>query len=101
MIDSGPLYLKCHSFLPSGRIIWTMIGNNYEYWLDPYLNYCSCNDYYFRTLSGKGLCYHLNFAHKNVINKNFEQIYFHDEEYLGFISAIISDCYSKLHKQSN
>lgn len=90
--------MKCHSFLPSGRIIWTMIGNNYEYWLDPYLNYCSCNDYYFRTLSGRGLCYHLSFAHKNVINKNFESIHFHDEEYLDFISAIISDCYSKLDK---
>jgi predicted nucleic acid-binding Zn finger protein len=88
--------LKRHSFAPSGRVIWTAIGSTYEYWLDLDLNYCTCNDYFFRTLSGKGLCYHLNSALEQVRSENYEEVLFRDEEYSAFLAAIISDCLSKL-----
>ena len=32
--------LKLHYFVPSERKLWTIIGKNNEYWLDPELDYC-------------------------------------------------------------
>jgi predicted nucleic acid-binding Zn finger protein len=88
--------LKRHSFWPSGRSLWTTIGNTYESWIDLDLTYCTCNDYFFRTLSGKGPCYHLTSALDYLRHGNFEEIVFGDEEYNDFIAALIADCLVKL-----
>ena len=47
--------IKLHIFEPSNRKIWTVVGTEKEYWLDPYLDFCSCPGYYFNNE-----CYHLD-----------------------------------------
>ena len=47
-------------FSPSGRLIWTVVGEKGEYQILPLATFCSCNDFYFRVLSHETfLCYHL------------------------------------------
>ena len=47
-------------FSPSGRLIWTVVGEEGEYQILPLATFCSCNDFYFRVLSHETfLCYHL------------------------------------------
>lgn len=76
--------------------MWTALGKTYEYWLDLDLNYCTCNHYYFRTLSSKESCYHLNIAAKKIISGSFDETVFRDDEYDDFVAAIVSDYIFKL-----
>ena len=82
--------LKCHLFEPSKKIIWTIVGKHHEYWLDLDLGYCSCDDYYFRTLSGKGMCYHLDFI-KEKTNSRVDMVHFSDSEYYDFVKSVVND----------
>lgn len=68
------------------------MGKHNEYWIDLELEYCSCNDYYFRTLSGRGICYHLGFARKKS-NSNADVVRFSDSEYYDFIKSLVNDNY--------
>jgi predicted nucleic acid-binding Zn finger protein len=83
--------VKKHVFKPSNREIWTVVGKDREYWVDPQNNFCSCEDYYFKTLSGKEKCYHLQVIvvakEKNLV----DVIEFKDEEYDWFLKALIND----------
>ena len=91
--------IKLHIFEPSNRKIWTVVGTEKEYWLDPDLDFCSCPGYYFNNE-----CYHLDtltVAMKvdNVVkSKEFdwpknkiEIITFSDHEYEDFIAGLLSD----------
>ncbi len=52
--------VRKHVFSPSGRTIWTVVGEEREYQILPAAKFCSCNDFYFRVLSHEAfLCYHL------------------------------------------
>jgi predicted nucleic acid-binding Zn finger protein len=52
--------VRKHVFSPSGRTIWTVVGEKREYQILPAAKFCSCNDFYFRVLSHEAfLCYHL------------------------------------------
>ena len=52
--------VRKHVFSPSGRTIWTVVGEEREYQILPAAMFCSCNDFYFRVLSHDAfLCYHL------------------------------------------
>jgi len=83
--------IKLHVFEPSGRKIWTVVGKGKEHWLDPDLNFCSCENYYFNTLNGGKECYHLE-ATKIAKTKNqVNTVTFSDEEYTNFMKALISD----------
>jgi predicted nucleic acid-binding Zn finger protein len=83
--------IKLHLFEPSHRKIWTVVGKDNEHWLDPDLEYCSCEDYYYNEME-KGLqCYHL-YALKAAIDQNkVEVIKFQDSEFENFISALVQD----------
>lgn len=83
--------IKFHVFLPSGRAIWTAVGRDREYWVDPDLGFCSCKGYYYKTLSTGIPCYHLKSVELARQNKKFVEIKFRDVEYQGFIKALISD----------
>jgi predicted nucleic acid-binding Zn finger protein len=49
-----------YRFKPSGRTIWTVEGRKGVYQVIPEMNFCSCDDYYFRVMDGKkALCYHI------------------------------------------
>ncbi len=57
-LDEGRV--RKHVFSPSGRIVWTVVGEEREYQVLPLATFCSCNDFYFRVLSLDAfLCYHL------------------------------------------
>ena len=91
--------LKCHLFEPSQKMIWTIVGKHHEYWIDLDLDYCSCNDYYFRTLSGKGLCYHLGFANEKI-NSKVDTIHFSDSEYCDFVKSVVNDNYLMIRNET-
>mgnify|MGYP007063394961 FL=1 len=92
--------IKLHIFEPSNRKIWTVVGAEKEYWLDPDLDFCSCPGYYFNNE-----CYHLDTltvvteVDNGVIElkeldwaKNkIEIITFSDHEYEDFIAGLLSD----------
>ncbi len=92
--------IKLHLFETSKRKIWTVVGTEKEYWLDPDLDFCSCPGYYFNNK-----CYHLDTlavtmeVDKQVIESNgvglaknkIEIITFTDHEYEDFISGLLSD----------
>jgi predicted nucleic acid-binding Zn finger protein len=49
-----------YRFKPSGRTIWTVKGRKGVYQAIPEMNFCNCDDYYFRVMDGKrALCYHI------------------------------------------
>jgi len=83
--------IKLHIFEPSQRKIWTVVGKEKEYWIEPELNFCSCESFYFNSIAGKNDCYHLqSFALAQKENK-VEQIKFSDDEFSDFISGLVSD----------
>ncbi len=83
--------VKLHLFRPSNREIWTVVGKDREYWVDPGDNFCSCEDYYFKTLSGKENCYHLNVIDVAREKKLVDVVEFKDEEYESFLGALVND----------
>ncbi len=83
--------VKLHVFEPSKRRIWTIVGKEKEYWLDPTGSYCSCPAFYFGKLNGKDSCYHLESARLACNEESFEKISFADVEFSDFISGLISD----------
>ena len=83
--------VKLHLFEPSNRKIWTVVGKTKEHWLDPNLDFCSCQSYYFNTVDGKQGCYHLESLKLAEKENKVELVKFSDEEYGDFISGLISD----------
>jgi predicted nucleic acid-binding Zn finger protein len=52
--------VKLYVFWPSGRVVWIVVGRDYEYIIYPVVGYCSCSDFYFAVMKGKALvCHHL------------------------------------------
>jgi len=83
--------IKLHYFEPSQREIWTVVGKENEHWLDPELGFCSCEDYFFNTLNGGDECYHLKSVRIAKEQNKVEVIRFSDDEFVNFVSALISD----------
>jgi predicted nucleic acid-binding Zn finger protein len=91
--------VKLHVFKPSNREVWTVVGKDNEYWVDPEDNFCSCEDYYFKTLSGKEKCYHLQLIKIAREKKLVDTITFSDEEYSSFLKALITDMLLSVKKR--
>jgi predicted nucleic acid-binding Zn finger protein len=89
-LDKG---VKLHVFKPSNREIWTVVGKDNEYWVDPERSFCSCKDYYFQTLSGKEKCYHLQIIDIAKAKKLIDVVEFNDDEYDMFVKALINDMF--------
>lgn len=83
--------VKLHLFEPSERKIWTVVGKEKEYWIDPDLDFCSCESYYFNSVEGKKGCYHLESLKLAIKENKVELIKFSDEEFGDFISGVIAD----------
>lgn len=82
---------KVHIFDTSQRRIWTVVGMGKEYWLDPDLDFCSCEGYYFGRLRGKKSCYHLDAIRQAKRENDIEVISFSDEEYSYFLKSLVDD----------
>lgn len=83
--------VKLHTFEPTQRKIWTVVGKGEEHWIDPDSNYCSCPGYYFGKLNGKMTCYHLESAQLARNENKVEEIIFSDDEFSDFLRGLISD----------
>jgi predicted nucleic acid-binding Zn finger protein len=78
-------------FLPSGKIVWFVVGTDDEHWVDPDSGFCTCRDYYFKTLSGGPECYHLKSVSRAIETCHYVTISFEDSEYAQMLKAIIED----------
>ena len=72
--------VKKYSFKPSGRTVWIVVGRERDYLIMPDVEFCTCDDFYFRVLDREvHLCYHL-IAQKLAKNLDwFAVIEEHDE----------------------
>jgi predicted nucleic acid-binding Zn finger protein len=95
-VSSGSV--KQMMFLPSGKKLWVVIGRDNEYWTDPELRFCSCNDFYFNTLSRGQDCYHLKSVIKAIEQRAFTTIEFDDSEYIDLLKAVTDDNISVLSR---
>ncbi|MEM2896132.1 MAG: hypothetical protein QXG01_00920 [Candidatus Bathyarchaeia archaeon] len=87
LIDEGRI--KKYTFLPSGRVIWSVSGRKADYQIIPNINYCSCDDYYFRVLNHKKqLCYHLIAQKIAEITRKFKEERLQDREYELIINKL-------------
>ena len=84
--------MKKHTFLPSGRRIYTVVGRNAEEFIDPEKPFCSCESYFYRVLSAKiKLCYHI-LSYKIADESGLiEEVRFDDEEYDAFLKLLAYD----------
>ncbi|MBS7625430.1 hypothetical protein KEJ51_00045 [Candidatus Bathyarchaeota archaeon] len=74
--------VKCYIFRPSGRVIWEVKGISGAYQVMPHINFCSCDDYYFRVMDAKKqLCYHLIAQRLAYALNRFEKTEFPDKDY--------------------
>ncbi len=79
-------------FLPSGRTVWTVVGERGEYWAHPEMDYCSCPGHYFGKLSGReDGCYHVMAIASAVEQGMVDEVRFDDEEYAAFVARIMDD----------
>jgi predicted nucleic acid-binding Zn finger protein len=87
-----PRAVKLHVFRPSGRKLWTVVGRDEEYWADPHLSFCSCKNYFYKSLSNGKPCYHLRSIFR-ALNRHHDYISFEfdDGEYKQFLNAVIRD----------
>ena len=93
--------VKEHRFLPSGRTIYTVVGNLGDEFVNPQKPYCSCSHFYFRVLEGReDTCYHLLSYRIAFEAHRFDTIRFSDEEYRSVLRAIVSDVYGVIEKSA-
>ena len=83
--------IKLHIFEPSQRKIWTVVGREKEYWVEPNLNFCSCQSFYFNSTAGKNNCYHLESIALAKKENKIENIKFSDDEFSDFVAGLVSD----------
>lgn len=81
--------------MPSGKKLWTVVGKEGEYWVDPELSFCSCKDYYFTTLSGGPPCYHIKNVNK-AMEFGAETFEFTDDDYSSFLRALAGEAENAL-----
>ena len=82
--------VKMHAFEPSGRRVWTVVGEGDEHWVDPDLGYCSCAAFRFgRLRGGDGACYHLDAAVSAGSRERHDVVIFSDDEYAGLVAGLL------------
>lgn len=67
-------------------MVWVVVGKEKDYQVIPSVNYCSCEDFYYRVLNGEtALCYHIIAQKISEIAGKFEVITDVDELYEVFM----------------
>jgi len=89
--------VKKHEFLPSKRVLFTVVGRSGDEFVDPEKPFCSCEDFFFTVLGGRSLtCYHLlAYAIADEAGK-FSEARFHDEEFSYFIELLSADLLTRM-----
>jgi len=84
--------VKRHSFVPSGRTLYTVVGRSGEEFIDPERPFCTCKQFFFRVLGGKAeTCYHLLGYEIARDAQLFDEIRFDDEEFGDFLRLLTFD----------
>ncbi|MDE1725501.1 MAG: hypothetical protein KGH76_06360 [Thaumarchaeota archaeon] len=83
--------VKLHRFEPSNREIWTVVGKENEHWLDPDLEYCSCENYYYDAMEKGKQCYHMKAVRAAKEQNKVEIVRFEDSEFPNFMYALVQD----------
>ena len=83
---------KLHLFLPSGRMVYTVVGRGGDEFIDPFKPFCSCKNFFFRVLDGRNeTCYHLLAYEAAHRFSRFDRIVMHDEEFESFTRLLVHD----------
>ena len=70
--------VKKYVFKPSNHVVWIVVGRNKDYFIMPAVDFCTCDDFYFRVLDKQiHLCYHL-IAQK--LAENLEKYVLYEED---------------------
>ena len=79
--------VKKYAFKPSGRIVWIVVGRERDYLIMSEVDFCTCDDFYFRVLDRRvHMCYHI-IAQKLARNLDwYDAIEEHDELYDSLMS---------------
>ena len=89
--------VKKQRFGPSGRSVYSVVGNGGDEFVDPVRGFCSCSHYFFRVLGGHDeTCYHLLSLRMAVEADMLDEVDFHDEEYEQFVRSLFLDILGNL-----
>jgi predicted nucleic acid-binding Zn finger protein len=84
--------VKSHVFMPSRRVLHTVVGRNGDEFVDLPKHFCTCQNYFFSVLGGReDTCYHLLAVSIAVETELVVQIDFHDQEFRYFLTLLSSD----------
>ena len=84
--------VKRHTFLPSGRHVYTVVGSNADEFIDPDKPFCSCESFFYGVLSTKvKYCYHILSYKIAEASELVQEIRFDDEEYDSFMRLLVLD----------
>jgi predicted nucleic acid-binding Zn finger protein len=89
--------VKKHLFVPSGRVLYSVVGRSGDEFIDPEKPFCTCQHYFFSVLGGRDeTCYHL-LANSIASEVHMhEETRFYDEEYQSFLRLLTSDILTRL-----
>lgn len=91
--------VKENRFVPSGRKIFTVVGNLGDEFIDPERPYCSCGHFFFRVRTKKDeLCYHLLSYKIASLAGKVDVTKFSDEEYQEVVAATVRDVLNVLDR---
>ena len=77
--------VKKYIFHPSDRVVWIVVGKERDYHVIPEVNYCGCDDFYFRVVEGLApLCYHI-IAQKLADASSLYELFEESDELYGFL----------------
>jgi predicted nucleic acid-binding Zn finger protein len=94
--------VKRHVFLPSGRVLHTVVGRSGDEFIDHEKPFCSCQHFFFSVLGGRDqTCYHLLADSIATITHRYSQIEFHDEEFRYFLKLLSYDLLSRSGGKEN
>lgn len=72
--------VKKYVFAPSNRVVWIVVGKERDYLIMPTVDFCTCDDFYFRAMDRQiHLCYHL-IAQKLAEATEYYDMYEEDDE---------------------
>jgi predicted nucleic acid-binding Zn finger protein len=88
--------VKRHVFIPSGRVLYTVVGRKGDEFVDPDKPFCSCQHFFYSVLGGRDeTCYHLLASSIATETDSLAQTVFHDEEFKYFLELLTLDLISR------
>tara|TARA_B100001750_G_scaffold243324_1_gene258342 strand:+ start:2402 stop:2734 length:333 start_codon:yes stop_codon:yes gene_type:complete len=87
LINEGRV--KLHKFQPSGRELWTVVGNYGDHLIFIHGDYCSCRGFYFSLIrQNSSSCYHLKAYKIAKQQKKYSSIEISDSDYEIFLKLL-------------